>query len=290
MSGDRSYALPSDPREWFAAQLRELRRSTLRVPTEETLARKAGCARSTVSAILNGRRFPSWEHTQALVEACGGDPVLWRERWLDAKRRIDEQRQNVARKDPLPDAIGVTGTASLSVHWYRNNREFYEAATEQVERARSELRVTYTRRYPPTSFATRASAEYFDAVLRWASEESEDERSVRRIIGIPEQQGVPDPDVLEWARHHYAETKSILNYEASVLRWTAPADLINMALIDYDRVILAFSGGPRQKLNGLRVENPIFFSYFASYFEQLWAVLQPLGAYLEEISRDEYRR
>ncbi|TDE32815.1 helix-turn-helix transcriptional regulator [Actinomadura sp. 6K520] len=244
--------VPSDPREWFAAHLRELRRSTLHMPTEEALARKVGCARSTVSAILNGRRFPSWEHTQALVRACGDDPALWRERWLEARRRIDEQRQSAAKKDPLPGVPGVTGTAMLSVQWYRDNREFYEAATEQVNQARSEIRLTYARRYPPTAFATRASADYFDSVLRWASEESEDERCVRRIIGIPEQDGLSDPDVLEWAGEHYAGTKHILNDEANVLRWTAAADLINMALIDDGMVFLAFSGGPRQKLNGLR--------------------------------------
>ncbi|MFE4369119.1 helix-turn-helix domain-containing protein [Streptomyces sp. NPDC056835] len=294
MSGQRTPSPLPEPQLAFAAQLRELRRRTFNEPTEETLARKMGCARSTVSAILNGRRFPSWPHTAAFVETCGGITKDWQERWLQAKRQNDELRQSskgsataVARM-PIVEGLHATGEAMLAARWYRNNREFYEAASERVRQARSEIRVTYTRRYPPTQYTTRASAEYFASILGWAGEDSDDERCVRRVIGVPEHGGSPDKDMLSWARQHYKDSKHILNYEANVLRWTASADGLNMALIDDRVVFLAFSGGPRQKLNGLSIEDPTFMSYFTAYFDQLWAALQPLGTYLGEVDGNRY--
>lgn len=286
MSGQRTSPEPPEPQLAFAAELRELRRRTFKKPTEEALARRIGCGRSTVSAILNGRRFPNWEHTAAFVEACGEDPSRWQDRWLRAGRQIEEASKGLRSsltQLPLIGGPEAQGDALLAAHWYRDNREFYEAASARVRQARSEIRVTYTRRYPPTQYTTRASAEYFRTILEWASEDSDDERSVRRIIGIPERDRLPDRDMFSWARQHYEDSKHILNYEANVLRWTAAADGLNMALIDDSVVFLAFSGGPRQRLNGFSVEDPTFMTYFAAYFEQLWAALQPLGTYLNEV-------
>ncbi|RCV58468.1 helix-turn-helix domain-containing protein, partial [Marinitenerispora sediminis] len=64
------------PQVEFAEQLRVLR---LRAgqPTEQALANAMGCGRTTVSDLLNGRRFPSWELLSAFVEACGGSPRDW---------------------------------------------------------------------------------------------------------------------------------------------------------------------------------------------------------------------
>ncbi|MFJ8547346.1 helix-turn-helix domain-containing protein [Streptomyces sp. NPDC093586] len=286
MPGQRTSSEPPEPQLAFAAELRELRRRTFKKPTEEALARRIGCGRSTVSAILNGRRFPNWEHMSAFVEACGEDPSRWRDRWLRAYRQIEEASKGLRSSIPELPLIGgpeTRGDALLAAHWYRDNREFYEAAAARARQARSEIRVTYTRRYPPTQYTTRASAEYFQTIVDWASEESDDERSVRRIIGIPERNGLPDRDMFSWARQHYDDSKHILNYEANVLRWTAAADGLNMALIDDSVVFLAFSGGPRQRLNGFSVEDPTFMTYFAAYFDQLWAALQPLGTYLSEV-------
>ncbi|WP_158706308.1 MULTISPECIES: helix-turn-helix domain-containing protein [Streptomyces] len=272
-----------EPVAAFAEQLRELRLRCFE-PTEARLALQMKCGRSSVSAMLNGRRFPSWELTCAFVTACGEEPGDWLDRWRDAKRRLDALRRDPdgrtapARPAALPD---VGGDALLAATWYRSNPEFYSAAARSVRSARSEIRVTYTRRYPPDQYTTKASADYFADILAWAREDTEDQRSVRRIIGIPETDGVPDKDVLAWARRHREETGDILNYEAGVLRWTAAADGLNMALIDDSVVFLAFSGGSRQKLNGFSVQDRTYMSYFAAYFEQLWTPLQPLGTYLD---------
>ncbi|SNT60819.1 Helix-turn-helix domain-containing protein [Actinacidiphila glaucinigra] len=264
----------------------------MKKPTEAALARKMGCARSTVSAILNGQRFPSWEVTEAFVRACDEDPAAWEARWLDVSRRIEEGRHGY---DGVPFPLQASGPEQtpngtmLSARWYKDNREFYEAGSARICRARSEIRVTYMRRYPPTQYTTPASAAYFKSILDWAGEDTEDERSVRRIIGIPDRNGQPDSDMLAWAQQHHEASKHLLNYEASVLKWTPGADGLNMALIDDTIVFLAFSGGPRQRLNGFSVADPTFMSYFAGYFDQLWAALPPLGDYLQEVGENPQR-
>lgn len=262
----------------FAEQLRVLRLQAGQ-PTEESLARQMGCGHTTVSDILNGRRFPNWELLSRLVRACGQSPGQWRGRWEETYRRLDRIRRS-RRAAPA-----TRGGASLPVVWYRTNPEFYRAAAEQVRRARSEIRVTYIRRHPPTHYTSAASAEYFAAVLDWAraAADGDSERTVRRIIGVPESGGTPDPVMLSWVRDHYEETAGLLNYEVNVLRWPTGADGQNMALIDDSVAFLAFSGGAHQKLNGFSVEDPTFLGYYAGYFDQLWHSLVPLRAYLDQV-------
>ncbi|MFB7515188.1 helix-turn-helix domain-containing protein [Streptomyces sp. NPDC056144] len=316
MTDPDSSPAAQEARERLAADLRELRRQMPTLPTQAALARPMKCARSTVSVILNGQRFPTWEQMSTLVSALGGNPADWSERWRSTRRQIEEAGRGGAAgpvgaarpmmpartpsaplttplpqpptspltsppPPPLDPAAFVGGERLPGIHWFKDNREFYEAAEEGVRGARAEIRVTYTRRYPPDQTATPASRRYFAAVQEWAAADSEDERAVRRIIGVPERDGVPDPDVLAWARRHHAETGGVLNYEAAVLRWTAAsADGLNMALIDDSLAFLAFSGGPKQRLNGFMVEHPRFMRYFAAYFDQLWTALPSLAHYL----------
>jgi transcriptional regulator with XRE-family HTH domain len=55
--------------------------------TYRELARRTGCARSTLHDALTGRRFPRLDTVLAIVRACGGDVAGWRERWVAAGRR-----------------------------------------------------------------------------------------------------------------------------------------------------------------------------------------------------------
>ncbi len=45
------------------------------------LARRAGFSASTLSVAASGKALPSLDVTLAYVQACGGDPQPWRERW-----------------------------------------------------------------------------------------------------------------------------------------------------------------------------------------------------------------
>ncbi|MFI6155971.1 helix-turn-helix domain-containing protein [Kitasatospora sp. NPDC051170] len=288
------------PQLRFAAELRKLW-TRGGEPTLQDLAARMRWGRTTVSALLNGKRFPSWEQMAALAEACGERPDAWQARWQEARGHLTTLRLECATTTPppepdheappgLPIAEHLLGAAELSAHWYRNNPEFYAAATERVRLARAEIRLTYTRQSPPTALTTPASVEYFREILAWAGAESEDERCVRRIIGVPERDGVPQADMLAWARRHHEDTDDLLNYEARVQRWTAAADGLNMALIDDSVVFLAFSGHARQKLNGFSVEDRTFMGYFTGHFDQLWSALPSLGEYLADVSDQEARR
>ncbi|WP_031067970.1 helix-turn-helix domain-containing protein [Streptomyces sp. NRRL WC-3742] len=285
------------PQLRFAAELRKLW-TRGGEPTLQDLAARMRWGRTTVSALLNGKRFPSWEQMAALAEACGERPEAWQPRWQEARGQLTTLRLECATTTPAsepdqeapPIVEHLVGAAELSAHWYRNNPEFYAAATERVRLARAEIRLTYTRQSPPTALTTPASVEYFREILAWAAAESEDERCVRRIIGIPERDGVPQADMLAWARQHHEDTDDLLNYEARVQRWTAAADGLNMALIDDSVVFLAFSGHARQKLNGFSVEDRTFMSYFTAHFDQLWSALPSLGDYLADQGSQETRR
>ncbi|MCX2952715.1 helix-turn-helix domain-containing protein [Lentzea sp. NEAU-D7] len=51
------------------------------------LARRTGCARSTLHDALTGRRFPRLDTVLAIARVCGGDTTRWRLRWVAACKR-----------------------------------------------------------------------------------------------------------------------------------------------------------------------------------------------------------
>jgi helix-turn-helix protein len=64
----------------FAWDLRALRETAGNVPYR-VLAKRAGFCASTLSVAASGAKLPSLDVTLAYVQACGGDPETWRERW-----------------------------------------------------------------------------------------------------------------------------------------------------------------------------------------------------------------
>jgi transcriptional regulator with XRE-family HTH domain len=69
----------------LAADLDELR--LLAGMSYRELARRTGCARSTLHDALTGRRFPRLETVLAIAQASGGSLPGWRERWIGAVRQ-----------------------------------------------------------------------------------------------------------------------------------------------------------------------------------------------------------
>lgn len=86
-------------REKFAGDLDQLR--TLVGLTYRELARRTGCARSTLHDALTGRRFPRLETVLQIVRACGGDVASWRARWAAAGRR------ELPAPGNLPSLLGI---------------------------------------------------------------------------------------------------------------------------------------------------------------------------------------
>src|SRR5215471_4903675 len=71
---------PDGPVRDLAAGLRRLRRDS-GGRSYRQLARSANVAAATLARAASGHRLPSWEVTRAFVQACGGDPALWRSLW-----------------------------------------------------------------------------------------------------------------------------------------------------------------------------------------------------------------
>jgi len=65
----------------FARDLRKLREQA-GSPTYRDMARRALFSPSVLSSAASGHRLPTLPVTLAFVAACGGDPEIWRRRWL----------------------------------------------------------------------------------------------------------------------------------------------------------------------------------------------------------------
>ncbi|MFG3166491.1 hypothetical protein [Streptomyces sp. NPDC048200] len=163
---------------------------------------------------------------------------------------------------------------------YVDHPAFYQAAAECIRTARTEIRVTFVRQYPPTQYGSPEAATYFDAILQWASDHARHSASARRIIAVPERESVATLPMFEWLKEHQREVRDLYAYEARVIPWNAACDWFNMALIDDSTTFLAFSGVGRQQLNGLSVEGAMFLRNFADGFDHAWGALEPIDSYL----------
>ncbi|MEU0567402.1 hypothetical protein ABZ297_18735 [Nonomuraea sp. NPDC005983] len=162
---------------------------------------------------------------------------------------------------------------------YANNREFYSALRAAIlDSAENQLDVWYVRQAPPTTLAQKEARQYFDAVLRWAKDNSS--RSARRLICVN------SDHMRRWAVEHYRQTRTVPNYEAHVVEWDLKADLLNMAIVDERLVFLAFSGGTNQVIRGMSMDDPEAAKYFTDYFNQHWLTSVPLRTWIDRPAHD----
>ncbi|MEW2396724.1 helix-turn-helix domain-containing protein [Streptomyces sp. NPDC046862] len=255
----------------FAAELRRLR-ITAGDPQLKTIAARAQCSQATVSEALNGHRLPSETVTRRLVAALDGDWVRWRELWRVVRTELDDLKHNRPETPPR--------TLQANMVCYPDPPAFYRAAADRVHTTRHELRLTYVRLHPPGQWLIPEAATYYETVLQWAREHAGESTSVRRIIGVPERDGVPQPAYLAWLREHQAEVRDVYAYEARVMSWSTSCPWHNSGLYDDSVTFLSFSGAGRQQLTGLSVEGPVFLAPFASVFDQAWGASQPLDEYV----------
>jgi len=112
----------------FASDLRTLRHEAGHM-TYRVMAKRTGYSVTTLSVAASGASLPSLEVTLAYVQACGGDPQQWQDRWRQtAQQRQQQQGSAVSSavsggpgkgagvERPLPDpapraAAGPGGTA-----------------------------------------------------------------------------------------------------------------------------------------------------------------------------------
>jgi len=258
---------PVIPVDRFALELRDLHREAGR-PKQRILAAALHCSHATVSAILNGHRFPSWEQTEAFVVACGGDVRAWKRRWMQADRKINSE---AAAESPTLAQLSSSSLRPLS------GRQFYTAMLAEVNRARYRIMTTFIRHRPPAYFldftdeeTSRAASAYFDGILRWS--DLPGPRSARRIICTP------NAEMKDWAEQFRRETARFSRHEIRVVEWSLAADAINMAIFDDSVAFLAFTTGAAQQLNGFRIDDPDFVRCSVGHFEQLWSEARKLRA------------
>ena len=61
------------------------------------------------------------------------------------------------------------------------------------------------------------------------------------------------------------------------MEYPGKPDMLNMALIDDRFVYLAFSGPTDQSMSGLDIDDARACQYFTRYFDQNWAIAEPLA-------------
>jgi transcriptional regulator with XRE-family HTH domain len=94
----------------FAQELRKLRMEAGN-PTYRALAKAAGYSATTLSEAAGGTRKPSLDVVLAFVGACGGDPDLWRERWIDLDAALRPEAVKLA--EPTQPAVQAETAASV---------------------------------------------------------------------------------------------------------------------------------------------------------------------------------
>jgi hypothetical protein len=249
---------PGIPIERFALALRDLHREAGR-PKQRILAASLHCSHATVSAILNGHRFPSWEQTEAFVLICGGDVRAWKRRWTQADRDVNAEPGTAGPPAPAPSSLRLLSGSG-----------FYKAMLAEVNRAKFRIMTTFIRHRPPAYFlgftdeeTARAASAYFDGIIAWS--DLPGPRSLRRIICTPNR------EMEDWARRFVRETAARTRHEIRIVDWPFAADAVNMAIFDDSVAFLAFTAGAAQQLNGFRIDDPAFVRCSIGYFEQLWA-------------------
>jgi WD40 repeat protein/energy-coupling factor transporter ATP-binding protein EcfA2 len=87
----------------FAADLRRLREKAGRPPYRE-LARQAHYSSTTLADAAGGQRLPTLSVTLAFVQACGGDPDDWEQRWREvaAARNVGQADVGTGPGQPCP--------------------------------------------------------------------------------------------------------------------------------------------------------------------------------------------
>ncbi len=102
------------PLQAFAVELRNLRQAA-GDPTYRTMAVRAGFSATTLSEAASGTRKPSLDVTLAFVAVCGGDPNVWRERWLRLDRALGATQASDAVGGAAPQASGTVGGAAAAL-------------------------------------------------------------------------------------------------------------------------------------------------------------------------------
>jgi transcriptional regulator with XRE-family HTH domain len=258
----------------FGEAIRALRRRYAPHMKIKDIADRSGYSATSVSEVLNGKRFPSHDLAECITRAIGANFEEIRELWNE----LSESVSNIVPVTPE----GVSDE-TIRATWFQDNSEFYAACRQGVMTANRQIRTTYVRQYPPNEVSTDEAAKYFAAVLDWAG--GPGPRSVKRIYGVPVAEPRERRNMVNFLQAHLAETegRELKNYQARVYEYTARADGLNMALFDEEVAFLAISEFTAQDLSGMRIDNPQYTKYLVKHFDQLLSGCTLLADYLDDL-------
>ena len=100
----------------FAAGLRALREAA-GTPSYRRLAQAAHYSPTALSSAAAGHDLPSLDVTVAFVQACGGDPAAWTERWHEASGALPAPAGESAVPPPTRAACGRRRTWRWTRGW-----------------------------------------------------------------------------------------------------------------------------------------------------------------------------
>jgi hypothetical protein len=109
---ERAIDPAAGPVEQFACELRKLREEA-GGPTYRQLAARSHYSTTVLSRAAGGQELPSLTVALAFVEACGGDPVAWEQRWTRARDARDTAAVNVAALNADVVDIGPVNAAAI---------------------------------------------------------------------------------------------------------------------------------------------------------------------------------
>lgn len=103
------------PLEGFAYDLRQLREKA-GTPDYRSMARRVGCAPSTLSTAAAGKRMPTLDATLLFVRACGCDPTeqaQWSRHWKSVRAELERAPgPPIGPPPPKPDPAEPPGPAA----------------------------------------------------------------------------------------------------------------------------------------------------------------------------------
>lgn len=275
---DQQHEAREAARRRFGEAIRTLKRDRAPQLKIKEIAEISGYSATSVSDVINGKRFPNYDLAVCVTRAMNADFDELRGLWNELSESV---------YNAVPVAPEGVSDHLINATWFQDNSEFYAAARESIMTATREIRVTYIRQYPPNEVATPEAAKYFATMLDWAA--SPGARSVKRVFGVPAAESRARRTIHDFLRLHLAEVeqRELRNYQARVYEYTAMADGLNMALFDEDVAFLAISGFSAPDLTGMRVDDRQYTRYLAKHFDQLLSGCTPLADYVESLDKSD---
>lgn len=164
----------------------------------------------------------------------------------------------------------IESFSSTNTIRYDTYHEFYDDLNDSLKRAKKSLCLTHIRDEPPASFVL--GQKYFDSIELWCKEHPG--ASARRITAAS------NNDMTSWVNEQVETSKRCQNFRVRVCEWKSVFPMINMAILDDEKVFLAISSDAPERTTGIQIEDKGISKYFRDYFDNVWSNSVPADIFL----------